>query len=1343
MKRKNFLTWLALALAFSLPSLAEEYSGKCGENTTYRLDTGTGLLTISGTGSISPQEGSSLSPWFNYVQSIRKVVVEDGVGLPTYDWLQLCTNIQEPVYNSTTFYYAPRNWQSPDEENTGLLPDGLTSIAPYACSGLYGLTGRLAIPGSYEEIGEYAFRNTGLKEIEFPSGIARIGEYAFSGCDSLREVSLPEELTNIPAWLFWGCDSLRKVTISERTDSIQEGAFNGCSRIEEFNFPESLCYIGPNALGFSLNPTEPLYTRELFIKLPAGYSGEYTVPEGIVTIHDNAFSGCQQLTAVHLPATVERIGSGAFESSSLKSIALPEGLKTIGEFAFSNSALESIDFPEGLEAIGMQAFAYSKLTSVDLPEGLKTLEQGAFSYCPISAVTFPSTLREIGSGYGEVGVFQGCENLQSVVIPATVEYVGNSAFAYCKGLTSATFESPDTRLGFGVFDGCSLQAAITQGDTYYKCPAGTTEVVVPEGIKHIAAAAFGGCSQLQSVSLPESLETIGYNAFNNCSSLSEIIIPENVDTLGQSAFYHCTALREITIPESVTRIESNTFQGCTALTAVELLGTITDIGSYAFYECINLEAITLPDSLKFLGWSAFSGCKKLKAIEIPQGVLSLRGSTFEGCSNLQSVVLHEGLQSLESSEFEGCSKLVSIELPQSVQSLSYDLFKDCASLTEVKLSDAISALQTNMFAGCTSLKSLQLPAALWSFSADLFKDCPNMTYVSIPESNRYFRSHAGILYDKDMNNILYIPAAITEIEMADVYYMDELKEFLQREDCKVRSLTLPYIGRQRNSYSESYAFLGSLLDYEASDDTQYSERGEDGYTYTVTEHHYKFPASLEKLVLHCDSFQTLQMYYDQKYNREITRHATCFDGVDTIEIHSAGGINAFLFSERAQGVRSLLLDGDVTLPYNSFAGMDSLRSLTVTKATTLEAGCLGNLIGLRELTLPYAGAGSASTAANFGELFGSATDERKQRVVQYHEDGSNTTYYIPLIEKLTLLEGLTTLPYGALSGCSMLRELTLPASLYMVGERALYGCAGLTDIHCLGAEPAAAYGNTFEGVRVNSCTLHVPYNASDMYRRSTGWEDFYYIEEEAPIRISVWKNIENAGVIYGLQEYQPGDTAELRAVANSGYTFSGWTELGTLVSTEGTYTFVVESDRDLIAVFTPVSGSNEVETTPGSRQVSFTWQAEEGAETYRLDVFTDEAMTQLAGSILFDATGQVIKRALASTLTATIDGLDPATAYYYRMTAYDAEEQTLSQYTGTFSTTEATGLDETAIEAARVEAIPGGIAIGHAAGQPVRIYTASGRPVAAFTAGSDYETVRLEKGLYLVTIGRKTCKVAL
>ena len=324
----------------------------------------------------------------------------------------------------------------------------------------------------------------------------------------------------------------------------------------------------------------------------------------------------------------------------------------------------------------------------------------------------------------------------------------------------------------------------------------------------------------------------------------------------------------------------------------------------------------------------------------------------------------------------------------------------------------------------------------------------------------------------------------------------------------------------------------------------------------------------------------------------------------------------------------------------------------------------------------------------------------------------------------------------------MLKELVLPSSLYMVGERALYGCAGLTDIYCKGAEPSSAYSNTFEGVRVNSFKLHVPYNSSDMYRRSTGWKDFYYIEEEAPVVISVVKNIENAGVIYGLQEYQPGAVAELKAVAHSGYTFSGWTEGGEVVSTDATYTFTVESDRSLIAVFTPVSGSNEIATVPESTKVSFTWEAEEGASTYRLDVYEDEAMTKLAGTLVFDAEGNVVEKRAATRLTATIDGLTASTDYYYRMTAYGETEQVISQYTGTFSTTEADAIMGCVAEEMSVAAVPGGIVVRHAPEGVVRVFAISGACVATrMSEGSSNLSVDLDKGFYVVVAGGKSCKV--
>ena len=407
----------------------------------------------------------------------------------------------------------------------------------------------------------------------------------------------------------------------------------------------------------------------------------------------------------------------------------------------------------------------------------------------------------------------------------------------------------------------------------------------------------------------------------------------------------------------------------------------------------------------------------------------------------------------------------------------------------------------------------------------------------------------------------------------------------------------------------------------------------------------------------------------------------------------------------------------------------------------MEEGCLADLKGVKELTLPFAGAGSASTATNFGNLFNGIADDSKKKVIQFMEDGSSETYYLPAgLEKLTLSEGCEALSFGTFYNCNMLHELTLPSTLYMVGEKALYGCAGLTDIYCKGADPSSAYSNTFEGVRVNSCKLHVPHGAGEMYKRSTGWKDFYYIEEEAPITVAVTKNIENAGVIYGMNEYQLGETAELKAVAHSGYVFSAWTEDGQVVSEEETYSFVVEGSRNLIAVFVPVSGSNSVETEAGSTSVAFTWEAEEGASCYELNVYRDEAMTQLAGSLWFDAEGNPVKKR-STMLSATIDGLEASTGYYYCMTAYNEADQAISQYTGTFETKDADAISETLQDdVVSVRARAGGIVIEGAVGKVVTVFTLSGKMAVQKKVENQTEEVTLERGFYIVKVGNGSYK---
>ena len=77
--------------------------------------------------------------------------------------------------------------------------------------------------------------------------------------------------------------------------------------------------------------------------------------------------------------------------------------------------------------------------------------------------------------------------------------------------------------------------------------------------------------------------------------------------------------------------------------------------------------------------------------------------------------------------------------------------------------------------------------------------------------------------------------------------------------------------------------------------------------------------------------------------------------------------------------------------------------------------------------------------------------------------------------------------------------------------------------------------------------------------------------------ISVSANPSNGGTVSGGGQYQQGQTCTVQATANSNYTFSNWTEGGTVVSTQANYQFTVYSNRTLVANFTYNGGGSAPE----------------------------------------------------------------------------------------------------------------------------------------------------------------------
>lgn len=75
--------------------------------------------------------------------------------------------------------------------------------------------------------------------------------------------------------------------------------------------------------------------------------------------------------------------------------------------------------------------------------------------------------------------------------------------------------------------------------------------------------------------------------------------------------------------------------------------------------------------------------------------------------------------------------------------------------------------------------------------------------------------------------------------------------------------------------------------------------------------------------------------------------------------------------------------------------------------------------------------------------------------------------------------------------------------------------------------------------------------------------------------ITATANPTNSGTVSGTGQYNHGTSCTLTATANTGYTFTNWTENGSVVSTNASYSFTVEANRNLVAHFISTVGVKE------------------------------------------------------------------------------------------------------------------------------------------------------------------------
>ncbi|SVD35760.1 uncharacterized protein METZ01_LOCUS388614, partial [marine metagenome] len=71
--------------------------------------------------------------------------------------------------------------------------------------------------------------------VTIPSSVTEIGDYAFSGCNSLKSVTIPNNVTSIGNYAFRECHSLASVEIGNGVESIGSEAFSSCESLTSIN----------------------------------------------------------------------------------------------------------------------------------------------------------------------------------------------------------------------------------------------------------------------------------------------------------------------------------------------------------------------------------------------------------------------------------------------------------------------------------------------------------------------------------------------------------------------------------------------------------------------------------------------------------------------------------------------------------------------------------------------------------------------------------------------------------------------------------------------------------------------------------------------------------------------------------------------------------------------------------------------------------------------------------------------------------------------------------------------------------------------------------------------------
>lgn len=592
------------------------------------------------------------------------------------------------------------------------IPASVKAIGGAAFAGCTELSQvNFAADAQIEDLGWRAFYDcTALTSIKIPDSVTRIGTETFSGCTSLATIDISKEskLTRIEygafgyypykidlkslgdfsdinpsgtlkdglgvkvkeiylpkesiknykggsaAGLFAGCTTLEKVTIGSSGDAKAElpyEMFAGCTNLTTVNMDKNVKTIGTAAFAecTGLKSIDLTEVKEVmsYAFTKAGLS-EVTIPSSVEKIGAITFGGCTSLETM----TLESRWSGE-DSESRRMVNILGNFSYVkGKYSYNmHTSSEQVNNPirsnEEFRKKYPGQTAIKTLIIKNDGEGTALDNSSAFAAHIVSLenVTLPEGMTTI-----PIGAFKQCFSLKKVVLPSSIETIGDNAFDSDVNLdidfTKLTNLTSIGSRAFSIINANGGNDAEGGYDTKYKDEikdGGIKNIILPESVKTIGRSAFFGQRNVKKIVIPKSVTSIQGQAFQMIPALEELEIYASLDMVSGSGFNE--------VFWSNTRNDSTITGKLKKVILGEDYSAIGKIGSALFYGLDFDEIDIQMNNIQNLGSSMFMKNKKLKSFTVPKTVKVINQAAFYETTALKDITIPKNVETMDVEAF--------------------------------------------------------------------------------------------------------------------------------------------------------------------------------------------------------------------------------------------------------------------------------------------------------------------------------------------------------------------------------------------------------------------------------------------------------------------------------------------------------------------------------------------------------------------------------------------------------------------------------------------------------------------------------------------------------------------